>query len=133
MCCFVPRCKELEKLSLTQSMDFTDYLLSATAVLFMTLLTLVFVSVFLMVTQGAVDNYFIPGGFALTHADNVTDVSAPEAYALSDLDEGQIKTALSNAQKTLSSEAEGSEGKQVAQIEVDTLSAMARALGMAGV
>merc|ERR1719421_1226236 len=34
---------------------------------------------------GAVDNYFIPGGFALTHADNVTDVSAPEAYPLEDL------------------------------------------------
>ena len=52
---------------------------------------------------------------------------------MGDLDENAIKTALSTAQKALSAEAEGSEGKQVAQIEVDTLSAMGRALGMTGV
>ena len=83
--------------------------------------------------QGNVDNYFISGGFALTHDNNVTDISAPEAYALDDLDESIIKSSLASAQKTLAAEAEGSESKQVAQIEVDTLSAMGRAIGMAGV
>eukprot|EP01006_Ploeotia_vitrea_P012684 TRINITY_DN33529_c0_g1_i1.p1 TRINITY_DN33529_c0_g1~~TRINITY_DN33529_c0_g1_i1.p1 ORF type:complete len:164 (+),score=6.77 TRINITY_DN33529_c0_g1_i1:30-521(+) len=82
---------------------------------------------------GDVENYFIPGGYALTHENNTTDITTPEAYALTDLDENAIKTALANAQKALSTEAEGSEGKQVAQIEVDTLSAMGRALGMTGV
>ena len=52
---------------------------------------------------------------------------------MSDLDENSIRTNLANAQKVLASEAEGTEGKQVAQIEVDSLSAMARALGLPGV
>ena len=69
----------------------------------------------------------------MTHANNVTDISCPEAFALSDLDENAVKTSLANAQRTLATEAEGSEAKQVAQIEVDTLSAMARALGVGGV
>jgi len=86
-----------------------------------------------IVSQGNVDNYFISGGFALTHENNVTDISVPEAFALSDLDENQVKNSLASAMKVLASEAEGSEGKAVAQIEVDTLSAMARALGVGGV
>jgi F0F1-type ATP synthase epsilon subunit len=92
-----------------------------------------FCSVQFFVLQGNVENYFVSGGFALTHENNVTDISVPEAFLLSDLDENMVKNSLAAAAKTLATEAEGSEAKAVAQIEVDTLSAMARALGVGGV
>jgi hypothetical protein len=57
------------------------------------------------------------------------DVSVPEAVPLSDLDESAIRTGHANAVKVASSSAEGS-AKAVAQIEVNTYSSMARALGI---
>ena len=73
----------------------------------------------------------MPGGFALTNAESVTDVSAPEIVALDELDEGAIKAGLADAQKALASAADGSEEKAIAQIEVTVYSAMARSIGVA--
>ncbi len=60
----------------------------------------------------------------------MTDVSVPDAFPLSELDENRIKEGIATAQKVIAGEAEGSEAKQVAQIELDTLYAMGRALGL---
>lgn len=50
---------------------------------------------------------------------------------MSDFDEAAVKSALANAQKVLASEAENTMGKHVAAIEVETLSILARSLGVA--
>jgi F-type H+-transporting ATPase subunit delta len=73
----------------------------------------------------------VPGGFALTNAESVTDVSAPEIVALDDLDEGAIKAGLADAQKAATSAADGSIEKATAQTEVMVYSAMARSIGVA--
>eukprot|EP00607_Mallomonas_marina_P001501 CAMPEP_0182427686 /NCGR_PEP_ID=MMETSP1167-20130531/18984_1 /TAXON_ID=2988 /ORGANISM="Mallomonas Sp, Strain CCMP3275" /LENGTH=120 /DNA_ID=CAMNT_0024610109 /DNA_START=188 /DNA_END=550 /DNA_ORIENTATION=- len=74
--------------------------------------------------------YFIPGGFAITHANSVTDISVPEAVNLADFEESTVKSSLSEATQAASSAPEGSIAKAQAQIEVNTLSAIARALNI---
>ena len=37
------------------------------------------------------EKLFIPGGFALTHSNNHTDVSVPEAVPLEDIDASSVK------------------------------------------
>ena len=37
------------------------------------------------------EKLFIPGGFALTHSNNHTDVSVPEAVPLDDIDASAVK------------------------------------------
>ncbi len=61
---------------------------------------------------------------------SIQDVSVPEAFPLSDFDESAVKNGFANAQKAASSAAEGSAAKAVAQIEMDTFSSLARALGV---
>ena len=76
--------------------------------------------------------YFVSGGFSITHKDSsVTDISVPEAVALADLDENAIKTGFAESTRAASSAADGSVAKAVAQIEVTTYAAMARAIGLA--
>lgn len=70
------------------------------------------------------------GGFALTHANSVTDVSVTEAVPVAELDESAIRTGYAEAQKGLSA-ADGSVAKATAQIEVAAFTSMARAVGMA--
>jgi len=60
---------------------------------------------------GAVEKYFIPGGFAITKADSTTDISVPEAVPMADLDEASIKTCFAEASAAASSSAEGSVAK----------------------
>ena len=70
------------------------------------------------------------GGFALTHANSVTDVSVTEAVPIAELDESAIRTGYAEAQKGLSA-ADGSVAKATAQIEINVLTAMGRAVGIA--
>lgn len=58
-------------------------------------------------------------------------MSAPEIVSLDDLDEGAIKAGLADAQKALSSAADGSIEKATAQTEISVYSAMARSIGVA--
>lgn len=100
--------------------------------------------------QGETEKFFVAGGFALTHPNSVTvsicqsflhgiisycyclqDISVPEAYALADFDEQAIKTAHAESSRAFASAAEGSAAKATAQIEIETYSAIARALGVA--
>jgi F0F1-type ATP synthase epsilon subunit len=57
------------------------------------------------------------------------DVSVPEAVPLSDLDESAIRSGHAEAVKTLSSASDAAV-KATAMIEVDTYTAMARAIGV---
>ena len=40
---------------------------------------------------GDVEKFFIAGGFAVTHANSVTDLSVTEAFPLGDFDEASVK------------------------------------------
>lgn len=77
------------------------------------------------------EKFFVPGGFALTNAESVTDISAPEIVSLDDLDEGAIKSGLADAQKAATSAAAGSIEAATAQTEVAVYTAMARSIGVA--
>jgi hypothetical protein len=58
------------------------------------------------------------------------DVSVPEAFPLSDFDEAAVKSGHAEASRAFSSAPDGSVARASAQIEVDTLAAIARALGV---
>ncbi|GMH96398.1 hypothetical protein TrVE_jg1491 [Triparma verrucosa] len=75
------------------------------------------------------EKYFVPGGFALSHENSVTDITCPEAVPLDDLDVGSITSAFSEAKKSYDSAEDGSEAKAEAQIDMEVNRAMAAALG----
>ena len=77
------------------------------------------------------EKFFVPGGFAITHANSVTDVSVTEAVPLNELDESSIKSGYSAAVSAASSAAAGSVAQAKAQIEVNVYSSLARAVGIA--
>ena len=81
-------------------------------------------------TGGEAEKFFVAGGFALTHANSVTDVSVTEAYPLADLDEAAIRAGYAEATKGLSA-ADGSVAKATAQVEVTVFTSLARSLGFA--
>lgn len=81
-------------------------------------------------TGGETEKFFVAGGFALTHANSVTDVSVTEAYPLADLDEAAIRAGYAEATKGLSA-ADGSVAKATAQVEVTVFTSLARSLGFA--
>lgn len=79
---------------------------------------------------GAIDKYFVPGGFAVTQANSVTDISVPEAVLLTDFEESHIRANNAEAVQLLASSAEGSVGKATATIQLSVNSAIARALNI---
>lgn len=52
------------------------------------------------------EKLFIPGGFALTHINNHTDVSVPEAVSLDDIDASAVKDNYSAALQQAAAAAE---------------------------
>lgn len=82
-------------------------------------------------TTGTEEKFFVPGGFALTNADSVTDVSVTEAVPLAELDPSAIKSGYSAAVSAAGSATEGSVAKAAALVEVGVYSALARAAGVA--
>ncbi len=58
------------------------------------------------------------------------DISTPEAIPLADIDESLVRSRHAEASKNRASAATGSVASATAQIEINTLSAMARALGV---
>ena len=72
--------------------------------------------------------FFIHGRFFHIHKSQ--DISVPEAYPLSDFDDQAVKTAYAESSRAFASAAEGSAAKATAQIEIETYSAIARALGV---
>ena len=78
---------------------------------------------------GDAEKYFVPGGFALSHENSVTDITCPEAVPLDDLDGSAISSAFADAKKEYDSAEDGSEAKAEAQIDMEVNRAMAAALG----
>ncbi|GMI06512.1 hypothetical protein TrVE_jg1448 [Triparma verrucosa] len=78
---------------------------------------------------GDAEKYFVPGGFALSHENSVTDITCPEAVPLDDLDGSAISSAFADAKKEYDSAEDGSEAKAAAQIDMEVNRAMAAALG----
>ncbi len=79
---------------------------------------------------GEPEKFFVPGGFAITHDNSVTDITCPEAVKLDDLDSAAITSNFADAKKDFDSAEEGSEAKALAQIDMDVNRAMAAALGV---
>ncbi|RLN96044.1 hypothetical protein BBJ28_00017623, partial [Nothophytophthora sp. Chile5] len=75
-----------------------------------------------------VQSFFTAGGFALTHANSVTDIACVELVKLEDIDSAAAQAGLTKYQAALAAAPEGSVEKLDAQIGVDTHTAMIAAL-----
>jgi len=67
--------------------------------------------------------YFVSGGFAVVNAESTASVTAVEAIKLDDLDVGEARAALSEAQAVLS-RASGDKEKAEVQISIDVFEAV---------
>ncbi|GMH66092.1 hypothetical protein TrRE_jg9479 [Triparma retinervis] len=76
------------------------------------------------------EKYFVPGGFALSHENSVTDITCPEAVKLDDIDSAAVTSNFNEAKRVYDGSEEGSEAKALAQIDMDVNRAMAQALGV---
>lgn len=72
----------------------------------------------------------ISGGYAFAMPDNTLQIAATEACKVDDLDAVLVQKQLDESQSKLGSATPGSEEHALAQIEVDTNTAMAQALGL---
>ncbi|GAB5031844.1 atp synthase subunit delta [Nannochloropsis oceanica] len=79
----------------------------------------------------APEKYFVSGGFALTHANSVTDIAVVEAAKLDDIDQDEIPKIYAEAMKDFNAAPEGSKERVEAQIEVEVAKSLAGALGVA--
>ena len=75
------------------------------------------------------ENWFVSAGFALTHANSVTDITAVEAVQLSDLDHGAVKEVFDQAKADVAS-VNGDKAKATAQVALNAAKAMADAVGV---
>ncbi|TFJ81652.1 hypothetical protein NSK_006903 [Nannochloropsis salina CCMP1776] len=82
-------------------------------------------------TGQAPEKFFVSGGFALTHANSVTDIAVVEAAKLEDIDAEEVPKIYAEAMKDYNAAAEGSKEKVEAQIEVEVAKSLAGALGVA--
>jgi F0F1-type ATP synthase epsilon subunit len=78
----------------------------------------------------AAEKYFVSGGFALTHANSVTDIAVVEAAKLEDIDTEALPKIYAEAVKDWNAAPEGSKEKVEAQIEVEVAKSLAGALGV---
>jgi F0F1-type ATP synthase epsilon subunit len=63
------------------------------------------------------EEFFVPGGFAFKHANNVMDVSAPEGVKLNAIDADALRAANAATQKTLATATAGSKEQALAKAE----------------
>ena len=80
--------------------------------------------------NGEPEKYFVPGGYALTHEDSVTDVICPEAVKLDDLDPSAVSTQYQAAMTAFNAASAGSLEQAEAEIAVEVNKAMGEALGI---
>ena len=80
--------------------------------------------------SGDSEKYFVPGGYALTHANSVTDVICPEAIKLDDLDSSAVQSNFEAAKSAFNSATAGSVEQAEAQIDMEVNRAMGLALGL---
>lgn len=72
------------------------------------------------------EEFFVPGGFAFKHANNVMDVSAPDGVKLDTIDVEAMRAANAAAQKALGAAAAGSKEQALAKTEVELYKVRAR-------
>ena len=76
------------------------------------------------------EKYFVSGGFAFTHANSVTDVTAVEAFKLDDLDADAVRAGLISYKAAMDAATPETQDHALAQIGFETHEAMADALGI---
>ena len=67
----------------------------------------------------ASEEYFVPGGFAFKHANNVMDVSAPEGVKLDSVDPDALRAANAEATKALAAATPNSKAQAEAKIQLE--------------
>jgi F-type H+-transporting ATPase subunit epsilon len=75
-----------------------------------------------------VQSFFTAGGFALTHANSVTDIACAELVKLEDVDAAEAVAGLKKYQAALAAAADGSQEKFDAQVGLDVHQALVAAL-----
>mmetsp|Transcript_84938 Transcript_84938/g.245580 ORF Transcript_84938/g.245580 Transcript_84938/m.245580 type:complete len:171 (+) Transcript_84938:70-582(+) len=80
--------------------------------------------------SGDSEKYFVPGGYALTHPNSVTDVVCPEAVKLDDLDPSAVQSQYDAAKSAFGAATAGSIEQAEAQIDMEVNRAMGLAIGL---
>lgn len=75
-----------------------------------------------------VQSFFTAGGFALTHANSVTDITCVELVKLDDVDPAQAEAGLAKFKAAVAAAAEGSDEKFEAQVGLDVHQALVAAI-----
>ena len=76
------------------------------------------------------EKYFVPGGFSLTHANSVTDISCPEAVKIDDIDSAAVSSNYEAAKSAYASAEAGSISQAEAQVDMEVYKAMGAAVGL---
>jgi F-type H+-transporting ATPase subunit delta len=76
------------------------------------------------------EKYFVSGGFAFTHANSVTDVTAVEAVKLDDLDADAVRAGLTSFKAAMDAATPETQDHALAQIGFEVHEAMCDALGI---
>ena len=80
--------------------------------------------------SGESEKYFVPGGYALTHPNSVTDIVCPEAVKLDDLDSSAVQAQYDAAKSAFGAAVAGSVEQAEAQIDMEVNRSMGLALGL---
>lgn len=76
------------------------------------------------------EKYFVAGGYAVTHANSVTDVVCVEAVKVDDLDASTISANYESAKNVAASAAAGSQEEAEAKIDMEVNKTMGAAVGL---
>mmetsp|Transcript_9547 Transcript_9547/g.23439 ORF Transcript_9547/g.23439 Transcript_9547/m.23439 type:complete len:173 (+) Transcript_9547:116-634(+) len=76
------------------------------------------------------EKYFVAGGYAVTHADSVTDVVCVEAVKVDDLDSSAVSANYDAAKSAAAAATPGSQEEAEAQIDMEVNKTMGTALGL---
>lgn len=79
---------------------------------------------------GEPERYFVSGGFALTHEDATTDISAADGFPLEELDPSTASKGYLEAKQKYEAAAPDTKEKTFAQIEMEAYEAICVALGV---
>jgi F0F1-type ATP synthase epsilon subunit len=80
--------------------------------------------------SGETEKYFVPGGYAITHSNSVTDIVCPEAVKLDDLDSSAVQSQFEAAKAAYGAAISGSLEQAEAQIDMEVNRAMGLAIGL---
>ncbi|KAG7360972.1 ATP synthase F0F1 subunit epsilon [Nitzschia inconspicua] len=76
------------------------------------------------------EKYFVAGGYAVTHANSVTDVVCVEAVKLDDIDPSAVQSNYDAAKSAAGAAASGSVEEAEAMIDMEVNKAMGLAVGL---